>query len=111
MIGGTVYLWGNMNDYIASYLRHNGNPDITIEKVNFVFPFMALALTAATPFGIRIADRIGIKLHSFICAILMAAALFIISYVKDFWIFAIAYGLLFGIPTGLIYSCAFNVAY
>ena len=35
---GTVYLWGNINIYITSYFRLNGNPDLSITSSKYIFP-------------------------------------------------------------------------
>ena len=39
---GSLYTWSNINVYYASYLKYNGNPEITITDAYFLMPLIAL---------------------------------------------------------------------
>lgn len=108
---GTVYLWGNIGVYIASYLRYNGNPDVTKVSVGAIFPIIFTSISVLVPFGVGLAEKIGYRTVCLISSIMLSGAVFSSSYVKDFTLFSITYGICTGIPSGLCYMVPINNAY
>lgn len=39
---GTIYLWGNINVYVASYYRLSSDPNLSLSETTFIFPLWFL---------------------------------------------------------------------
>lgn len=63
------------------------------------------------PFGLQIANLIGRRIVCFGASILFASAVFTSSYIQDFYLFAIVYGIFTGLSTGLLYMIPLANAY
>ena len=103
LVLGSFYLWGSIDIYVSSYFRvvydHNLNGNIT----QIVSPVMLLALSCGLPFGSRILKKLGKRWTCMILGLSLSAAIFISSFLENFWGFVIMYGIGFGIFGGLIY--------
>ena len=104
LVLGSFYLWGAINLYVNSYYfnldpSNRLSPGFTL----VVFPLMSLFSHSASPFGIKLADKIGLRPLIFICTIWLFSAVFLSSFMPNFWYFLIFYAMLFGIPVGLLY--------
>lgn len=108
---GTIYLWGNINTYVASYFVMNGD-NYTKADVGIVFPFILLAINVGNPFGVLIGQRIGFKLFAMICSAVMGSAIFASSFaLTNFTLFTFLYGFVFGVANGFVYMIPFNLCY
>jgi OFA family oxalate/formate antiporter-like MFS transporter len=118
LILGTFYLWGNINVYVSSYLYHKGDETMDNAKVNFVFPFMMLAIGninfrpnlnkdkylkgVCNPLGVPLSNFLGYKLHLILCCCLVFVGVFLASFFTNFYLFVLSYGVLFGCSSGLL---------
>ncbi|KAI6200112.1 Transporter, major facilitator family protein [Aphelenchoides besseyi] len=105
VIGGAVLIHlslGNMNPYMASFIRNYTDSSVTLEKLIWIptfqgcFPFaMVIGGFLSKIFGPRLAAAIGCFLMS-----------------HSFWLFLVTYGFMFGLGQGIAYviavSCVIN---
>ena len=102
LVLGTFYLWGSISVYIASYLRVH-NSGVTLSIVQMVFPLMNVAINATLSIGVKTAARIGHKLMVSIGIFLIAATVFVVSFITNFWAFLLIYAIVLGVSSGMVY--------
>lgn len=102
LVLGTFYLWGSISVYIASYLRAH-NSEVTLNVVKMVFPLMNVAINSTLSFGVKLAAIIGHKLMATAAIFLIAATVFLVSWITNFWAFLFIYAILLGVSSGMVY--------
>ncbi len=60
---------------------------------------------------IVIAERIGFKVTMLINTILLPLSVFISSFMPNFWVFTLFYGIIFGILAGFTYMLPIHICY
>ncbi|KAL4456963.1 hypothetical protein ABPG74_014601 [Tetrahymena malaccensis] len=101
---GTLYMWGVINIYVTSYLRLNGNPDLSIDLGSGIFPFMMVAVACGVPVGMKAIKYVGsARIVCYVCSLIASLCIFLVSFAKVFWLFVIIYGIIFGFFTGIMY--------
>jgi MFS family permease len=91
---GTIYLWANINIYITSYFRLGNNPTLSVSSSSFIFPCWFVFQAFGMFYGVKVAKRIGFKVTALISMLGFASTIFLASFMKDFWIFMLIYGIL-----------------
>lgn len=102
LVIGTFYLWGAISLYVASWLR-SYDDSISIDLVKSIFPFMMLTINVMPSFGIKLAEKIGFKVSLTINIIIYSLAVFLCSFITNFWGFFVVYAFVGGVSNGLIY--------
>ncbi|KAL4508394.1 hypothetical protein ABPG72_003698 [Tetrahymena utriculariae] len=101
---GTLYMWGVINIYVTSYLRLNGNPDLSIDLGSGIFPFMMVAVACGVPVGMKAIKYVGsTRIVCYVCSLIASLCIFLVSFAQVFWLFVIIYGIIFGFFTGIMY--------
>ena len=108
---GAFYLWGALNIYITSYFRLLNDPNLSLNITGGVFPVMNLFLNASMFFGLVLAEKIGYRVSMLANCILLAACVFVSSFMPNFWLFALFYGVFFGILAGLTYMLPVHIGF
>lgn len=55
---GTVYITGNINVYMASYLQHEGH-DVTLNMLSIVLPLQILGTASSLLLGSYLCTKLG----------------------------------------------------
>jgi len=97
---GSIYTWGNISIYIASYFRHY-EPDLTIDDTFVTFPIMVVSSTIIWYLGSALALRYSPRLSMSIGGVILISGVVASSFVKSFNWFAVLYGLGFGFGYGI----------
>ena len=106
---GTVYCWGNMTTYATSYLRLT-DPNLTYGDTLWVFMSGGLLQAVSMFPGGRLQLRIGQRLTALLGSTLVVGAYLFGSLATTLAPFLLCYGALFGLGTGLVYTCPTTAA-
>ena len=93
---GSLYLWGNINVYVASYLTYQTGEKISVHTINAVFPFIFQSGGIAVLFTDMTIKKIGVQPLCLICSILMSLAIFVSSFTSTLPLFVATYGIMYG---------------
>lgn len=110
LVLGSFYLWGVINVYVTSYFRLHSDSSLKIEMTSFLFSVMLLAISIGFFFGLPLSKYFGYRLTVFIMSFLIAVCVFVSSYMPNFWLYMVFYGILFGFLNGLIYMIPISLA-
>jgi hypothetical protein len=102
LVVGSVYQWGIVNIYITSYFR-TIDSSVSLEGNAIIFPIIMLMTGPTLRLGLYLAEKSHPILVLGINHILLALVVFISSYVKSMLLFAVFYGFLFGLLSGVSY--------
>lgn len=111
LVLGAFYLWGALNIYVTSYYRIIDDPTLSLDLTGGIFPVMGLFLNGSMFFGLIIAEKVGFRVSMLAYSILLPVLVFISSYMPNFWLFALFYGVLFGIVAGLTYMLPVHIGF
>lgn len=103
LVIGCFYLWGVINIYVTSYYRLHGEPTLKSSLTSGLFPVFLLFVGITFFFGVKLAKKIGLKLVCVLESLLMTLAIFISSFMPDFWSFMFFYAIVYGLGSGLLY--------
>ena len=96
---GSVYLWGNINVYITSYL-HSVNSDITLDNTNIVFALQSITAAVSMPIGPFLARLTSIRFCIILGSLLNIASVFVSSFLQEGTSFVIVYACGAGLGMG-----------
>ena len=99
-MNGSLYTWSNLNQYFASYLKHNGNPDLVPEDTAFLMPCIFLVQYCFMTIGVELGDKIGPRLISLIGVSIIIISYLIMIFTTNFYLVLLAMGI-FGLGDGL----------
>ena len=102
LVLGSIYLWGNINIYVTSYLWMEGN-NVTLNDLFFVLPLSLFMLTIFSALGPFLLKYFNPKLILLSGGTLLLASYLAASYVTSVALFIILYGVFAGIGTGICY--------
>lgn len=98
LILGTTYLLGSISVYVASYYHYFGtNSEITTADISIILPFIFTAFGSTMVPGLLLSKKIGYRLNCMIMSVIIAASIFFSIFFKEFWGFAMFYGIIFGL--------------
>lgn len=89
-----------MNQYFASYLKHNGNENIVPEDTAFLMPCIFMVQFCVSAIGVKLGDKFGPKCSTFIGIIIIYISMAIMVIFTNYYIILIAMGI-FGLGDGL----------
>ena len=99
-MNGSLYTWSNLNQYFASYLKHNGNPELTPEDTSFLMPCIFLVQYCVMTIGVKLGDKIGPRFVTLIGVCFMYLSYIIMMIFKNYYLILISMGI-FGLGDGL----------
>ncbi len=99
-MNGSLYTWSNLNVYFASYLRHNGNDNLTPEDTSFLMPCIFLVQYCFMTFGVKLGNKIGPRLVTLIGVCLMYISYIIMIIFKNYYLVLLSMGI-FGMGDGI----------
>ena len=99
-MNGSLYTWSNLNQYFASYLKHNGNPTIVPEDTAFLMPCIFLVQYCFMTVGVKLGDKVGARFSTLIGILFMYVSYAIMIFSTNYYAVLIAMGI-FGLGDGL----------
>ena len=99
-MNGSLYTWSNLNQYFASYLKHNGNPKIVPEDTSFLMPCIFLVQYCFMTVGVKLGDKVGPRFSTLIGILFMYISYVIMIFSSNYYAVLIAMGI-FGLGDGL----------
>ena len=99
-MNGSLYTWSNLNQYFASYLKHNGNPNIVPEDTSFLMPCIFLVQYCFMTIGVKLGNKVGARFSTLIGISFMYASYAIMIFSANYYAVLIAMGI-FGLGDGL----------
>lgn len=99
-MNGSLYSWSNLNQYFASYLKHNGNPSIVPEDTSFLMPCIFLVQYCFMTIGVKLGNRVGARFSTLIGILFMYGSYAIMIFSTNYYLVLIAMGV-FGLGDGL----------
>ena len=99
-MNGSLYSWSNLNQYFASYLKHNGNPKIVPEDTSFLMPCIFLVQYCFMTIGVNLGNKVGPRFSTLIGISFMYISYLIMIFFSNYYLVLIAMGI-FGLGDGL----------
>ena len=99
-MNGSLYTWSNLNQYFASYLKHNGNPSIVPEDTSFLMPCIFLVQYCFMTIGVKLGDKVGPRMSTLIGISFMYISYMTMILFTNYYLVLIAMGI-FGLGDGL----------
>ncbi len=99
-MNGSLYTWSNLNTYFASYLKHNGNPDITPEDTSFLMPCIFIVQYCFMTIGVKLGNKIGARYITLIGVIFMNLSYIFMMIFTNYYLILLSMGV-FGLGDGL----------
>ena len=99
-MNGSLYTWSNLNQYFASYLKHNGNDDLVPEDTSFLMPCIFLVQYCFMTIGVKLGDTVGPRFSTLIGICTMYASYAIMIFFTNYYLVLVAMGV-FGLGDGL----------
>ena len=99
-MNGSLYTWSNLNQYFASYLKHNGNPDVVPEDTSFLMPCIFLVQYCFMTIGVHLGNKVGPRFSTLIGILFMYVSYLIMIFFSNYYLVLIAMGI-FGLGDGL----------
>ena len=99
-MNGSLYTWSNLNQYFASYLKHNGNPSIVPEDTSFLMPCIFLVQYCFMTIGVKLGDKVGPRMSTLIGISFMYISYMTMIFFTNYYLVLIAMGI-FGLGDGL----------
>ena len=99
-MNGSLYTWSNLNQYFASYLKHNGNDDLVPEDTSFLMPCIFLVQYCFMTIGVKLGDKVGPRFSTLIGVCIMYISYGIMIFFTNYYLVLVAMGV-FGLGDGL----------
>lgn len=99
-MNGSLYTWSNLNQYFASYLKHNGNPSIVPEDTSFLMPSIFLVQYCFMTIGVYLGNKVGPRFSTLIGILFMYISYLIMIFFSNYYLVLAAMGI-FGLGDGL----------
>ena len=99
-MNGSLYTWSNLNQYFASYLKHNGNPDLVPEDTAFLMPCIFLVQYCFMTIGVKLGNKVGPRFSTLIGICFMYISYAIMIFFTNYYLILISMGI-FGLGDGL----------
>ena len=99
-MNGSLYTWSNLNQYFASYLKHNGNPDLVPEDTSFLMPCIFLVQYCFMTIGVSLGNKVGSRFSTLIGICFMYISYLIMIFFTNYYLILVAMGI-FGLGDGL----------
>lgn len=89
-----------MNSYFASYLKHNGNPDITPEDTSLLMPCIFMVQYCVATIGVKLGEKFGARFCVIIGLIIIYISIIMMIFFTNYYVILVAMGI-FGLGDGL----------
>ena len=89
-----------MNSYFASYLKHNGNPDITPEDTSFLMPCIFMVQYCVATIGVKLGEKFGARFSAILGLIIIYISIIMMIIFTNYYAILMAMGI-FGLGDGL----------
>ena len=99
-MNGSLYTWSNLNQYFASYLKHNGNPNVVPEDTSFLMPCIFLVQYCFMTIGVNLGNKVGPRFSTLIGISFMYISYLIMIFFSNYYLVLVAMGI-FGLGDGL----------
>ena len=99
-MNGSLYSWSNLNQYFASYLKHNGNPNVVPEDTSFLMPCIFLVQYCFMTIGVNLGNKVGPRFSTLIGISFMYISYLIMIFLSNYYLVLVAMGI-FGLGDGL----------
>ena len=99
-MNGSLYTWSNLNQYFASYLKHNGNPSVVPEDTSFLMPCIFLVQYCFMTIGVNLGNKYGARISTLIGILFMYCSYAIMIFFSNYYLVLVAMGI-FGLGDGL----------
>eukprot|EP00347_Sterkiella_histriomuscorum_P004848 403358853 len=99
---GCIFIWGNIQPYVASYLKENDN-ELDTGQVFITLPIGIFAMTIGLYCGNKALRKMHPRVVYGIGAMINIIATFMTSYVKHLHAFLVLYGFIGGFGIGFAY--------
>ena len=99
-MNGSLYTWSNLNQYFASYLKHNANPDLVPEDTAFLMPCIFLVQYCFMTIGVKLGNKVGPRMSTLIGICFMYISYAIMIFFTNYYLVLISMGI-FGLGDGL----------
>ena len=99
-MNGSLYTWLNLNQYLASYLKHNGNPNVVPEDTSFLMPCIFLVQYCFMTIGVNLGNKVGPRFSTLIGISFMYISYLIMIFFSNYYLVLVAMGI-FGLGDGL----------
>ena len=99
---GTKYTWSNLNSYFASYLYHNGNPNLKSTDTYFLMPIFDFLIYPCLTLGVMLGNKVGPKKCIAISFAVQCLSFIILSFTHSYHLLLFAMSL-FGLGHALGY--------
>ena len=99
-MNGSLYTWSNLNQYFASYLKHNGNPNVVPEDTSFLMPCIFLVQYCFMTIGVNLGNKVGARFSTLIGISFMYISYLIMIFFSNYYLVLVAMGI-FGLGDGL----------
>ena len=99
-MNGSLYSWSNLNQYFASYLKHNGNPNVVPEDTSFLMPCIFLVQYCFMTIGVNLGNKVGPRFSTLIGISFMYISYLIMIFFSNYYLVLVAMGI-FGLGDGL----------
>ena len=97
---GNLYLWGNIQNYVVSYFHYNFHDNTaTLKLAQIMFPITFTVQTFFNPIGAYLQKKYNPKLIIAFGASVMLGSIYICTFIKNWYLFLMFYGI--GFPTGI----------
>lgn len=99
-MNGSLYTWSNLNQYFASYLKHNGNENLVPEDTSFLMPCIFLVQYCFMTIGVKLGNKVGPRFSTLIGICFMYISYAIMIFSTNYYLILVAMGI-FGLGDGL----------
>ena len=99
-MNGSLYSWSNLNQYFASYLKHNGNQNVVPEDTSFLMPCIFLVQYCFMTIGVNLGNKVGPRFSTLIGISFMYISYLIMIFFSNYYLVLVAMGI-FGLGDGL----------
>ena len=99
-MNGSLYTWSNLNQYFASYLKHNGNPKVSPEDTSFLMPCIFIVQYCFMTIGVKLGNKIGARFITLIGVVFMNLSYIFMMIFTNYYLILLSMGV-FGLGDGL----------
>lgn len=107
LVIGSLYLWGSIGVYVASYYRFRPNgtesSKIRLATTGSIFPAQNVCLNIGMILGLGLAQKFGFRKFSLGVSALMVSAIWASALITNFYLFFLLYAGVFGFLSGLLF--------
>lgn len=110
LVIGTLYVWGTLSPYVASYIRSNDDT-IKMKQITMIFPFMVLFVNISTTVGVKLCNRFPPMYVTIGLASVCLSSVLIVSFMKTLAGYIVFYMIFFGLFSGMLYLIPLKIAW